>query len=53
MQFPGQESHQDVLVCYNSLDRSEHSLEIQSLGIVETFLSLDVHQMFITNPTSI
>lgn len=42
MQFLGQEYHQNVVVCYNSLDRSKNSLEIQSLDIVETFSSLGV-----------
>lgn len=35
MQFSGQESHQNVVVCYHTLERSEYSLEIQSLDIVE------------------
>jgi len=53
MQFPGQESHQNMVVCYSSPDRSEHSRGIQSLDIVGTFLSLDVPHTCIPNPTSI
>lgn len=50
MQFPSRESVLNMVVYY-SLDSSEYSLEIQSLDIVETFMSLDIPHASIPNPT--